>query len=124
MYRLNSQLLPPDFPRVFDAHIYFDDLSFEMASALRLEAIAYFSSEEVFVGELITDLVGPHPKPMFEINFPESLFSKVVLWLLDRHGNLSVLIHKLVGDDYIDHTDMAMWMGEKLHLDFSKFKKL
>ncbi|MCM2350504.1 MAG: DOPA 4,5-dioxygenase family protein [Bacteriovoracaceae bacterium] len=122
MYKLNSQLLPPNFPREFDAHIYFDEDSTEYAADLRSNAIAHFSGKNVFIGELIPVLVGPHPKPMFEINFPAELFSEVVLWLLEEHDDLSVLVHKLSGDDLKDHTDMAMWMGKQLLLDISRFK--
>lgn len=116
-------VLPKNFPREFDAHIYFDEDSIEYATALRTKAITQFFGQNVFIGELIPALVGPHSKPMFEINFATDLFSVVVLWLLEEHGDLSVLVHKLSGDDFKDHTNMAMWMGKQLLWDFSKFKK-
>lgn len=121
--KLNSKHLPADFPREFDAHIYFEDSSRDEAYALREKALEFWKGSEVFVGYMIEKPVGPHPIPMFEINFPRSLFGEVTLWLLHQHGSLSILVHELTGDDYLDHTDYAMWIGKQVELDISAFKK-
>ncbi len=41
-------------------------------------------------------------------------------WLALNRKGLTILIHPLTGDDLIDHTDYASWMGEQqvLNLDF------
>jgi aromatic ring-cleaving dioxygenase len=106
-FKVNSQLLPKEFPRDFDAHIYFEELTFNKAE--KLHAL------------MINQPIGPHPTGMFEANFPVKLFADVVLWLMKEHGELSVLIHPLTGNDYIDHTDQALWLGPPQPLDFSKF---
>lgn len=121
--KLNSQLLPKDFPREFDAHVYYSLSGRADALEFRSKAIEKFNSQEVFVGEMIDRQVGPHLQPMFEINFPEALFSEVVLWLLQEHKDLSILVHKLTGDDLADHTSWAMWIGQQLELNLSIFKK-
>ncbi|MEK2644352.1 DOPA 4,5-dioxygenase family protein [Bdellovibrio sp. BCCA] len=121
-YKVNSQLLPEGFPREFDAHIYFSETSFEKAHRLREEAIARFAGQRVFVGQMIPEAIGPHPIPMFEINFPKELFTDVVLWLMKARGDLSVLVHELTGNDLYDHTQAAMWLGEAVPLDYSEFK--
>lgn len=121
--KLNSKHLPSGFPREFDAHIYFEASTRQEALSLRERALDFWQGKEVFVGYLIDRPVGPHPIPMFEINFPQRLFSEVTLWLLHHHGNLSILIHELTGDDYLDHTDYAMWIGRAVELDISAFKK-
>ena len=36
-----------------------------------------------------------------------------------NHGDLAVLIHPRTGDDLPDHGDYALWLGDKLELDFS-----
>lgn len=121
--KLNSKHLPKDFPREFDAHIYFDQHNREEALALREAALTNWKDSQVFVGFMIEKPVGPHPIPMFEINFPKELFSEVTLWLLHHHGKLSILVHELTGDDYLDHTDYALWIGKPIELDLSAFRK-
>ena len=120
-YRLNSQHIPKDFPREFDAHIYFELAEIDVADVLREEIIAQFTNKEVFVGDLIPKPVGPHTLPMFEVNFPRSLFQEVTLWLLHHRKNLNVLVHELTGDDLIDHTQGAMWLGRSVPLKYDVF---
>ncbi|KHD89830.1 MAG: DOPA 4,5-dioxygenase [Bdellovibrio sp. ArHS] len=121
-YKVNSQLLPQGFPREFDAHIYFSEASLTAAAELRLKAMQEFAGRQVFVGQLIPEPIGPHPLPMFEINFPLALFSEVVLWLMKARGDLSVLVHELTGDDLYDHTQAALWLGKEVPLLYERFK--
>lgn len=120
-FQVNSKLLPAGFPREFDAHVYFSADQLEAATSLREKIKAHFKSETFFVGDMITEPIGPHPLPMFEANFPLALFSEVVLWLMKERGSFNVLVHPLSGDDYYDHTQGAMWLGEQVKLDYSKF---
>jgi aromatic ring-cleaving dioxygenase len=122
-YKLNSQLLPKDFPRQFDAHIYFELKDFELAKAFREKAIEQFKGREVFIGDLICEPIGPHTLPMFEINYPKSEFADATIWLMHERGDLSILVHELTGDDYYDHTQAAMWLGAVVPLYYEKFKK-
>lgn len=122
-FKVNSQLLPPGFPREFDAHIYFSEDNRSVAQALHEAAIQEFAGQKVFVGQMIPEPIGPHPVPMFEINFPKELFTEVVLWLMKARGDLSVLVHELTGDDLYDHTQAAMWLGDAVALDYERFKK-
>lgn len=121
--KLNSKHLTKNFPRDFDAHIYFEETTLKEAQALREAALTKFKDQQVFVGFLIERAVGPHPVPMFEINFPKELFSEVVLWLLHHHKDLSVLVHELTGNDYLDHTEFALWIGRPVALELNAFKK-
>lgn len=121
-YKVNSQLLPQGFPREFDAHIYFSNESSQFATELREKAIREFAGRQVFVGQMIPEAIGPHPIPMFEINFPLSLFTEVVLWLMKARGDLSVLVHELTGDDLYDHTQAALWLGKEVPLLYERFK--
>ncbi len=120
-YKVNSQLLPEGFPRQFDAHIYFDPNKRAFADQLREKAITDFVGQTVFVGEMIPEAIGPHPVPMFEINFPKENFAEVVLWLMKERGDLSVLVHELTGDDLYDHTQAAMWLGPQVNLYLDVF---
>ncbi|WP_413585242.1 DOPA 4,5-dioxygenase family protein [Bdellovibrio sp. HCB274] len=121
-YKVNSKLLPEGFPRQFDAHIYFSEEQREFAEALRNKAIVSFKDQLVFTGQLIPEPIGPHPTPMFEINFPKEKFTDVVLWLMHERGDLSVLVHELAGDDFYDHTQAAMWLGKPVDLKLEAFK--
>ncbi|MNJ92580.1 Dopa 4,5-dioxygenase family [compost metagenome] len=122
-FKVNSQLLPEGFPREFDAHIYFEESSFPQAEEFHRKAHEFFKDSKVFVGELIPKAIGPHPLPMFEINFPQEVFTEVVLWLMKERGDLSVLVHQLTGDDLYDHTQAALWLGTPVPLKYSVFKK-
>lgn len=122
-YTVNSKLLPPNFPREFDAHVYFNESTEGVASELRDEALKFFHGEKVFVGQMIPEPIGPHPLPMFEMNFPKEMFTEVVLWLMHRRGDLSILVHELTGDDYYDHTQAALWLGAEVPLAYGVFKK-
>lgn len=63
------------------------------------------------------NIIGPHPTQFWEVDVcrPE-IFVKVLSWFQLHHGPLSVLIHPQTGDDLLDHTERALWLGEKLTL--------
>lgn len=121
-YHYNSEILPPNFPRQFDAHIYVQSDSLDFAKKLHAKSLLDFKGQQVFVGEIIPEPIGPHPTPMFEINFPKELFADVVLWLMKERGDLSVLVHELTGNDLYDHTQAALWLGTPVELYLHKFK--
>ena len=120
-FKVNSKLLPEGFPREFDAHVYFTEDKIKDATELRDKIRDQFKDEVFFVGDMIPVPIGPHPVPMFEANFPQGIFTEVVLWLMKERGEFSVLVHPLSGDDYYDHTQGAMWLGDSIELDYSKF---
>ena len=124
-YKFNSQIRPSGFPHDFDAHIYFDEPTLPIARNLKAQVELIFSQQiqegSLFVGHLITRSVGPHPLPMFEINFSKSLFGTFVPWLMQNRKNLDALVHSISKDDLYDHTQGAVWLGRQLPLDFSKF---
>lgn len=61
--------------------------------------------------------IGPHPIAMYQVAFSPELFGKVVPWLMLNREGLDILIHPTTGDDVADHTDHALWLGEKLELN-------
>lgn len=77
--------------------------------------------------------IGPHPFAMFEVNlFTPPQFGAFVAWLVIWRGELSVLVHPnttvdvdagglLSEAELRNHTQRAMWMGEKVPLDVSAF---
>ncbi|MCJ1285923.1 hypothetical protein MMC26_005265 [Xylographa opegraphella] len=69
--------------------------------------------------------VGPHPLAMFEVNlFTPAQFGAFISWLVINRGPLSVLIHPNTEDEERDHTQRATWMGERLPLDLSVFRRM
>lgn len=76
--------------------------------------------------------VGPHPVAMFEVNvFTPAQFGAFVAWLAIWRGPLSALIHPNTtvhpGEaanevELRDHTERAIWMGERLPLDWAPFR--
>lgn len=77
--------------------------------------------------------IGPHPVAMFEVNlFTPAQFGAFISWLVINRGPLSVLVHPNTvnpetgthDEEEQDHTQRATWMGEKLPLDLSLFKRI
>ena len=77
--------------------------------------------------------IGPHPVAMFEVNvFTPHQFGAFVAWLAIWRGPLSALVHPNTTEADVDsvdralrnHTEQAIWMGERIPLDLSLFSRL
>jgi DOPA 4,5-dioxygenase len=106
--------------RSFDAHIYFTAQTRASAQAMKEKAARDFGNASVRVGSLVDRKVGPHPLPMFQIQFPKELLSEMILWLMTNRLGLTVLVHQVTGNDLKDHYEGALWMGAVLALDDSQ----
>ncbi len=101
----------------YHAHIYYDDASRPVASTLRGAIEQRF---DVVMGRWRDEPVGPHPQAMYQVSFASDLFDRLVPWLMLNRSGLVVLVHpSTTGDDVFDHSEAAMWLGEKLELDLS-----
>ncbi|KAL8722561.1 MAG: hypothetical protein Q9225_000956 [Loekoesia sp. 1 TL-2023] len=109
----------------FDVHIYFhqdDEGEAKFAEGLRGRIMREF--EELQTYKMHYKPIGPHPIGMFEVDIATpAQFGAFVPWLAIHHGPLSILVHTNTGDGFRDHTQNAMWIGEKLPLNLSSFKK-
>lgn len=73
--------------------------------------------------------VGPHPVAMFEVNlFTPAQFGAFIPWLAIYRGPLSVLVHPNTDEEgnhnaieLRNHTQRAIWMGERIPLDTTLF---
>ena len=103
----------------YHAHIYFGPRTLAQGRALCMQA-----GEElpVVLGRIHEKLVGPHPSWSCQLAFDAAEFDEVIGWLDQHRNGLDVFVHGLTGDDYADHTDHAMWLGEPYELDLSVFK--
>lgn len=103
----------------FHAHIYFDTASRDAAARVR-EGLG--SKFEVQLGRWHEKPIGPHPKAMYQVAFLPEQFGKVVPWLMLNREGLDILVHPSTGDDVGDHTDRALWLGEKLELNIESLR--
>lgn len=61
----------------------------------------------------------------FQVNlFTPEQFGAFVPWLNIWRGPLSVLVHPNTDDEERDHTQRAIWLGERYPLDLSLFSKM
>ncbi len=105
----------------YHAHVYFDQTTHQSAIKLKEALIAQnFANVRVF--PLVNRPVGPHPLPMFEVHFTSTELSQIKQWFEQNRGTHIVLIHEETGQDHLDHSTGATWLGEKLELDFSIFR--
>lgn len=121
-FRYNSEWMPKGFQNDWDAHIYFTIEQLDIIKALHAKLIAAFAHPEIFVGDVIPKPIGPHTLPMLEVNFSKARYLTVVQWLEKERGPLNILVHPQSGDDYTDHTQNAIWLGEPVALKLELFK--
>lgn len=108
--------------RDFHAHTYFRAETATAAEEFRQKIGRQFGPRLRHFGKLIHKPIGPHPTPMFEIDFNVEDFSEIVMFLMKNHGELSVLIHPQSNyGDFIDHSKHALWLGTQLPLNFEVF---
>ncbi len=107
--------------RDFDIHVYYNESSRPQAEALRELALKDFNGRPIHVSRMVDRKVGPHPLPMFEIDFGKEDLGEMIQWLFKNRNGLTVLVHQVTGHDTIDHSAGALWMGEVLEIDFSTF---
>ena len=97
----------------YHAHIYYDQSTKPVAERVRAAIGANFS---VRLGRWHDRPVGPHPISMYQVAFAVEEFPLLVPWLMLNREGLTVLVHPETGDDYVDHTDFAVWLGEIIPL--------
>ncbi len=97
---------------MYHAHVYFTLLQAKAAEEFRSKISAERDDvTEVF--PLVKRLVGPHKLPMFELNFVDNS-QGIIEWLDENRGQFDVLVHPVTGDDIVDHSDSAVWLGREL----------
>lgn len=102
---------------MYHAHVYFSHNQQQLAEDVRQKLLqSGFSDIQTY--PLVTKNVGPHTRPMIEVNFPDNE-GGFIEWLDQNRNGLSVLIHPVTGNDIEDHSDGALWLGDKLDLNFA-----
>ena len=103
----------------YHAHVYFTQETLEQAQTLCETATEQLS---IKMGTMHTKPVGPHPVWSCQLSFPADRFGEVIPWLALNREGIVIFIHTLSGDDLLDHTKYAMWMGQMLPLNLEVFK--
>lgn len=104
----------------FHAHVYFDPETRATALVVRDGLAERFDVE---LGRIHNKPLGPHPKSMYQVKFAPEEFGKLVPWLMLNHAGLDVLVHPETGNDVADHTDQALWLGQKLDLNIEFLRR-
>lgn len=104
----------------FHSHIYYSAETKPQAEKLHKLLNEKFKIQ-IRQSVLHDELMGPHPFWMFEADFKADIFLDVVKFLAEHRSGLSILIHPLSGNSVMDHTDYAMFLGQKEKLDLSIF---
>ncbi len=105
----------------FHVHVYYDPDTRNAASHVRDGLAERFDVE---LGRWHDKPIGPHPKSMYQVKFVPEQFGKLVPWLMLHREGLDVLVHPQTGDDVRDHTDQALWLGEKLVLNIEVLRRV
>ncbi|HMN79259.1 MAG TPA: DOPA 4,5-dioxygenase family protein [Burkholderiaceae bacterium] len=107
---------PSDLPvtRIvsFHAHVYYDPAATRVVAERLRERIS-----DLFVvqlGRWHDRPVGPHVQAMYQVAFAPPVFASFVPWLMLNRDGLTVLVHANTLEPYRDHTEHALWLGEKL----------
>lgn len=104
----------------YHAHVYFDESTVEQATALCEEVGKKFGAA---VGRVHRKPIGPHPSWSCQLAFDRNNHTDLLTWLALNRNGLTILIHPLSGNDLLDHTNYASWMGEPQELNLSIFKQ-
>lgn len=110
---------PVNSHKAYHAHVYFEKERLSFATALCENAGERFNLK---IGRIHQKLVGPHPRWSCQILFGSKDFDALIPWLESKRENLSILVHGQTGNDLLDHTENAYWIGDSIELDLSLFK--
>lgn len=103
----------------YHVHIYCKNEQIPLCQQIREKMLLDLEKNIEGAGPVRNRPVGPHPLPMFEAWFLADQLANVMEWVLKNRNDLPVLFHPLSGDEIKDHTDFAIWIGEKQDLDLS-----
>lgn len=109
----------PDVPAEIDeivawhSHIYFSEETRHIAERLNEELQDRF---KIWDYRWLDQSNGLHPTPMFRFALLKEDFERYVYWILEARQGLSVLLHAITENVYIDHSYLTLWFGKQLDL--------
>lgn len=102
----------------FHIHLYFNKTTIQVAKDLAKEIHQKFS---ISIGTFHERNVGPHPRWSVQLSVPTDLFGEILSFVAVNRKDLIVFTHPDTGNNLIDHTANAIWMGEMLGLNLEIF---
>ena len=109
---------PINIHKAYHAHVYFEQETLEFATDLCKKVGESFGLQ---VGAVLQKPVGPHPMWSCQIIFAAKHFDEFIPWIDENRNNLTIFVHALTGDDLMDHTEYAYWLGDSVELKLSIF---
>ena len=61
-----------------------------------------------------------HTEGNFQVWIPPESLEPIISWLMIHRGNHSCLIHPLTVEEFKDHTERGIWLGEKVPFNEKK----
>ncbi|KAI0125522.1 DOPA-like domain-containing protein [Xylariales sp. AK1849] len=120
----------------FDVHVYyFQSNNEQSAYARQLHDYIRREFPDLRAHQFFDGPAGPHPVATFQVDLLSPLqFGAFVPWIAVYRGPCSVLVHpntdttgmdlmQKTEEEVHNHTDRAMWIGDKVPLDTSFFGK-
>lgn len=104
----------------YHSHIYYKAETLDQARSLCERLKEKFDVE---IGRFWQKNVGPHPRWSVQVLYEANKFGRVIPYLMKNRGGLTVFSHPVTGDDLLDHTEHALWMGEMLPLNLEVFNR-
>jgi DOPA 4,5-dioxygenase len=103
----------------FHAHVYFDAATRETAKRVQEELVDGLAVD----AQWRDGPIGPHPVANFRVKLSTDQFGEVVPWLMRHRSGLSVLVHPFTEDSVGDHTERALWLGDRVALDIDFLRR-
>ena len=103
----------------FHAHVYFDATTRAAAQRVHDGLLARFAVE----ARWRDGPIGPHPIANVRVKLSAHQFGEVVPWLMRHRSGLSVLVHPYSEDHVSDHTERALWLGDRIALDIDFLRR-
>jgi aromatic ring-cleaving dioxygenase len=101
-------------------HVYFDP---ETRAAAEKVIAAIADKFDILVGSFHDKPVGPHPVGSCLLTVDTSNFGAVMDWLAKNRDGLTIFIHVNTDNEWKDHTDHTIWMGEMMALNPDVLRK-
>lgn len=102
----------------YHAHVYYDAATKPVAERLRAELENRFATP--VYGRWHDKPVGPHPRWSYQVAFTAELYDEIVAFIDANREGLTVLLHEQTGQDLLDHTEGASFLGDTVVLNLDK----
>eukprot|EP01129_Flabellula_baltica_P003711 TRINITY_DN13452_c0_g1_i1.p1 TRINITY_DN13452_c0_g1~~TRINITY_DN13452_c0_g1_i1.p1 ORF type:complete len:464 (-),score=80.97 TRINITY_DN13452_c0_g1_i1:29-1420(-) len=117
-----SEILNNTQIRFFHTHVYFKGYEQRKVAVklrreiVRMARLGIINADVGSIWEVPGDK-SPHTQASFEVQCSTETQGKVISYIMLHRANLSILIHPVAINEYLNHTERAMWLGTPLPLD-------